>query len=455
MKGTLTVRVMLLFALLSTAITSLVFLLGGWLLQRQMRSGIIVMHDQEFEEWRQMIGNPTGITPEILRQRIGHDTDVDSSLYYFQVHDGHGGVLFRSANLDRTVLPIRPANTHIYEERLPGLGALLVSTYELGPLRMQIASSLTGWPQLFRHYAHIAGLLLAGAALASLALGYWFARMTLRPVRVIASTASRIGADNLKERIPIPEGRDELTQLALLLNGMFDRLEQSFRQVKQFTSDASHELKTPLALLRLEADKLEARLLQDPEGLSMLGDLREEIDRMSLVIENLLFLARAEGGALKLQMTRQNMQALISDFAEDIGLLAEDKNVNFELRANDPGEITANASLCRQLVFNLVSNALNVSKPGGKLTLSSTRSLCHWSLVIEDEGPGVPADQLEHIFARFVRLGTSDQQNGHRGSGLGLAICRSIAELHGGSIHAENRSDRSGLRVAVSLPDRS
>src|SRR5208282_4293990 len=114
----------------------------------------------------------------------------------------------------------------------------------------------------------------------SIGLGWAFARLTLRPVRAIHATASRIRADNLGERIPIPAGRDELAALVGLLNRMLDRLESSFAQVKRFTADASHELKTPLTFVRLNAEKLRSRCANDPESMAAIGDILEEVDRL-------------------------------------------------------------------------------------------------------------------------------------------------------------------------------
>ncbi len=299
-------------------------------------------------------------------------------------------------------------------------------------------------------------------ALLSIGLGYAFSRWTLAPLRDIESAARRIGADNLGERIPVPPGHDELASLARLLNQTFDRLETSFGQVRRFSAEASHELKTPLALIRLGAEKLRARLAPtlatDAESDALVADLLDETTRMDHIIESLLFIAKAEGGALTLERPSQAMKPFVDAFAEDAAVLAQDRGLRFGIGKNDTGDAPIESHRMRQLLLNLTSNAIAVSSPGGVITLDSERRAhdggMGWRLTMTDEGPGLPPEVLEKIFDRFVRYApptdhSSNVNSQDHGNGLGLAICRSIAELHGGTIHAENRRDRSGLRIVV------
>ncbi|HOG94319.1 MAG TPA: ATP-binding protein, partial [Opitutaceae bacterium] len=301
--------------------------------------------------------------------------------------------------------------------------------------------------------------LLCMVALASVALGWGFARLTLRPVRAIRETAGRIRGDNLGERISVPAGRDELSALTVLLNQMFDRLEAAFNQSRRFTADASHELKTPLSLIRLNAEKLRSRLAEDADGSAALDDLLESVARMQRIVESLLFLAKAETGTLALRLEQVGTTALIGEFSEDAVALAEDRGVRFEVQANEAATVRCEPTLVRQLLLNLVNNAVRVSPPGGHVRLESRVRNGLWSLRVTDEGPGLPEAQLERIFERFVRyaapapVGSRAPFDGESsGHGLGLAICRGIAELHGGSITAGNRTDRSGFSVEASWP---
>jgi signal transduction histidine kinase len=251
----------------------------------------------------------------------------------------------------------------------------------------------------------------------------------------------------------MPEGRDEMAALVRLLNRMFDRLESSFAQVKRFTAEASHELKTPLTLVRLNAEKLRAKFISDAEGTAAIGEILEDLDHLGQIIECLLFLAKAESGTLVLAKTETQADSFVRNFFEDAIALAEDRGAHFYLIRADPGRILCEQTLVRQLLTNLATNALRVSPAGGTVTLEARISGERWHLIVSDQGPGLPPDQLEAVFERFQRfIPTSGNAGNEAGAGLGLAICRSIAELHGGTIHAENRADGAGFSVIVDLP---
>lgn len=457
MGRSLTFRLSWQFAVLLTLSTVIVLAAGGWMLDRQAVRGIELMHEIEGEEISELLGVDASLTPEEIGRRIREDADSDAALYFIQVHNEAGVVLFRSANLGGAMLPDLSQREPHWTTQLPKVGEVRVSEFYSGPWHVQVASPLEPVNRLLRDYAQVSALLIMGVVLAGMALGYGFSRVTLRPVRMIEETARRIGADNLRERIPVPAARDELAGLSTLLNQMFDRLEASFEQVRRFTADASHELKTPLALIRLNADRLRARVAHDPEASAGLADLLEEIGRMNRIIESLLFIAKAESGTMRLEMKEQAVAEWLEPFAEDARVLAEDRGVRFELVRNDAGVMRVEPALMRQLLLNLVGNALNVSAAGGLVTLESVHTERGWWFIVADEGPGLAEEKLGKIFERFVRFepaaGAADGATGvPRGQGLGLAICRSIVELHGGTIRAENRTDgRSGLRVVVEL----
>lgn len=448
----ITTRLTLVFAVIVTLTTALLLSLGGWLLANRMNDGLRLLHEAEFAEVRGRLGpEPAALAPAELGGRLRRHTEIDAALFFFQLRGRDGTVVFRSLNLGDTLLP--PAGEDV-EARGVALvephGRLLVSAFQAGPWQVQIASPLEMNDRLLASYIQISVLLLALALVAGAGLGYGFTRLALRPVREIQQTASRIRADNLGERIPVPRARDEIAALAELLNQMFDRLETSFSQVRRFTADASHELKTPLALLRLHAEKLRARVAADPEAAAEAGELLEEADRLHRIIELLLFLAKADAGVLNPVIQTGNPQALVAELAEDAAALAEDRNIRFVLARNEAGCARFEPTLLRQLLLNLITNALRVSLAGSELRLESTCTAGVWRLQLCDAGPGLPAEQLERVFGRFVRYEpTTGAASGH---GLGLAICRSIADLHGGRIRAENRPDHHGLCLTVELP---
>ncbi|ACB74693.1 ATP-binding protein [Opitutus terrae] len=448
-----TARVTWQFAALVTATTALVLAVGGWLQSRAAVRGLDFLNAAEFEELHARLGEePRGVTRQEVDQRVRAHATIDASQYYFQVSTRSGVVLFRSDNLDDLQLPL-PQTEQRQSAVLPEIGRVRVAEFVTGDLRVQIASSLEPVERLLGAYAQTSLMLLGGVALASVGLGWYFARLTLRPVRAIRETASRIGAETLSERIPLPPGRDELTALADLLNQMFDRLEGSFAQVKRFTADASHELKTPLALLRLNAEKLRGRLAADAEASAAVDEMLEDLDALRRVIDTLLFLAKAESGSLAPAMSEISAAEWVRSFGEDAAVMSEERGVVFAVTRADAGAVQCEPTLVRQVLLNLLTNALRVVPAGGRIELESTVTETSWRLTMSDEGPGLPREQVERVFERFVRFahGAVDdaQPNGH---GLGLAICRSIAGLHGGRIHAENRTERRGLRVVLELP---
>jgi len=273
---------------------------------------------------------------------------------------------------------------------------------------------------------------------------------TLRPVHLMQAAARRISASNLSERIVVPPGGGEMADLARMLNQMIDRLEKSFNHVKRFTADTSHELMTPLSIIRLHGE----RLLNDPElpakyHHSVEEQLQETL-HLADTLERLLMLAKADSSVLPLKLQSISTGDFMGQFAEDAQLLAESRGLRLRIAQNDSGVAVFDQGWIRQALFNLLSNALRFSPPQGTITFYSKRTDGEWSVEVWDEGKGVPPDRLNDIFERFVQI-TPRSEPGS-GAGLGLAICKSVVELHKGRISACNRMDRSGLVVAFSLP---
>jgi signal transduction histidine kinase len=288
--------------------------------------------------------------------------------------------------------------------------------------------------------------------IAALSIGFGMAlrHSTLQPVRMIQAAARRISASNLGERIAVPAASGEMAALARLLNEMFDRLERSFNQAKRFTADVSHELMTPLSIIRLHTE----RLLNDPELPAQyyhsVEEQLQETMHLAETLERLLMLAKADSSALPLKLESVSTVDFVGQFAEDAQLLAESRGLNVAVAQNDAGVATFDQGCMRQVLFNLLSNALRFSPPKGTITFNSKRADGEWIVEIWDEGQGVPPHRLGDIFERFVQI--TPRSDLGSGAGLGLAICKSILELHHGRISARNRTDRRGLVVAFSLP---
>ena len=443
-------RLSLGYALASAATLAGLFFLGYVLLQRQLIDSLDLLNATEFAEIRQSLGGDlTALTPAVIDERIRHTTDVAAVLFYIDIHEHGKGLLFASSNLGRARMPDVPGQRQ-FNGTVEGVGELRIGEFVVGPIDVMVGTSLGQVRRLMDGYAEISLALVCLMFVVSLITGMALSRIAMRPVRLIQSTANRIRSDNLSARIPVGDVRDDISNLARLLNEMFDRLESSFEQTRRFTAEASHELKTPLSLVRLQAEKLLVDGGLTPAQEEAVQLQLEELNRLNQIIEELLFLSRAEAQAIHLAFRRENPRAFLDAFAQDARVLAEHRGRRFTATLTGQGEAEFDAKWLRQVLLNLLTNALNASPPGGRVTLSSEFTVDAWRVAIEDEGPGVPPQQRERIFERFLRLTPDPEEKS--GSGLGLAISRSIITLHHGTIRAEAASGPSGLRVVFELP---
>ncbi|MDR2862952.1 MAG: HAMP domain-containing protein [Puniceicoccales bacterium] len=445
----LTLRVLILVTLTST----LILVAAGLLLHRQNVHSLELLHDTEGMELIELLEKSGTASAGEIKHLIENEADRDAFLFLVQVSDAHGTALYRTDNLGTAFIPKPPAGAsrHWITSNIKS-GGILVSEYKTASgLHVQIGSPLDRVHHVLSIFIRLSVLLVFASMVFGVFAGLVLSRMTLAPIRAIEHTARRIRADNLSERIPVPPGRDELAALATLLNHTFDHLETAFAQIRQFSADASHELKTPLALVRLTAEKVRSRLADGTAADSaeldaLLADILEETSHMHQLIETLLFIAKAEGGVLTLQRTQHDMPSFLAEFAEDARALAEDRGAQFVLARSDPGTALIEGPALRQLLLNLMANALYVTPPSSTITLESQRTETGWRLVLTDEGPGLPEDMLSRIFERFTRHGATASPGGH---GLGLAICHSIADLHQATLRAQNRTDRPGLQIVM------
>lgn len=286
-------------------------------------------------------------------------------------------------------------------------------------------------------------------ALGGAGVGGWFlARHALAPVDAMVNTARTIEAEDLSRRIEAADSTDELGRLAAVLNAMLVRLERAFTAVKHFSADAAHELRTPLTILKGE---LEVALRSPPtpeEYRSVLVSCLEEVDRLSTLVTDLLFLARSDSGHMSIAHTPVNLAAVLRDVCVVLGALAEAAHITF--RHNAPTELWTQGSetMLFRLLFNLGENAIKYTPQGGTVTLTLEPRGTEASLSVSDTGAGIAAEEQPHIFDRFYR---ADPARSRGGTGLGLALARSIVLAHGGQISVESRVGH-GSCFTVRLP---
>jgi heavy metal sensor kinase len=290
--------------------------------------------------------------------------------------------------------------------------------------------------------------------LASVLLGYWLAGTALRPMESMINELEAItDGRSLHRRLAVPRTSDEMARLASAVNRMFARLEQSFSALHRFIADASHELKTPLMVLRVGVERTLTNPRTPPENLEALDATLAEINRMTEMVENLLTLARADEGRASLAVVPCDLRDLLSEAAETAGMLAE--GAGLEVTTSIPTQAVALAvdrNRIRQLLLNLVTNAVKYTPAGGTIALELDDRGDQVVLVVGDTGLGIAPGDLPHIFDRFWRGDPARSRAGQpAGTGLGLAITQWIAEAHGGSINVQSRPGR-GTTVTVTLP---
>ena len=316
---------------------------------------------------------------------------------------------------------------------------------------VQIAIDVSQEEELLARYRlWFWGILLSTSVLFPL-VGYRIARHGIRPVEEIAATARRITSTNLRERIASEGYPSELASLAGTFNQMLARLEESFERISKFTAEIAHDLRTPVNNIRGEAEVALARARTADEYRDVLESSLEEAVRLSELIGDLLFLARAESPLTGLHREKMKISELLTTVRDYYEASAADAGIS--LVVNDEAELLntqLDRSLMLRAVSNLVSNAIAYTQPGGTVTLAATNEDAAICIEVSDTGVGIPAEALPRVFDRFFRVDPSRSKTSG-GTGLGLAIVQSILTLHGGSAEIASQLGR-GTRVTLRMP---
>lgn len=287
-------------------------------------------------------------------------------------------------------------------------------------------------------------------ALATVVGGWLFLRRALSPLDQLTEAAERIRADTLLESLPRTGNGDEVDRLSEVLNETTRRLDGSFQRIREFTLHASHELKTPLTVIRSE---LETALTE--EGQSMrererISSLLEEIERLTHIVDSLTFLTKADAGQLKMKKSPVGLDELLRESVEDIQALAHPERINVQLKKCDRANVLGDRQRLRQLLLILADNATKYNQPEGRVELTLQLKGNAARLSIANTGAAVPPEVLDRVFERFYR-GDASHNGEIDGCGLGLSIARWIVESHNGEILIT--SDASGLTtVSVEIP---
>ena len=281
--------------------------------------------------------------------------------------------------------------------------------------------------------------------------GYLLMRRALRPVDEIRQKAAQITSRNLSERLPVIHTGDELERLGADLNRMIERLEESFSQINRFSADASHELRTPLTVLQGELESIARSGQSLPADVrDTIGSALEETQRLAKIVENLLAISRLEAGEALKQPERLDIAELARSTADQMRLLAEEKHIFLHCDGAALVEVNADPVRLKQVVVNLLDNAIKYTPEGGTIEISVTQQNAHAVLDVADTGIGISSSDLPYIFDRFYRADKArSRQMG--GTGLGLSIVRSICVAHGGQVTVDS-TEGKGSVFHVEIP---
>ncbi len=279
---------------------------------------------------------------------------------------------------------------------------------------------------------------------------YWLAGRAFRPIHRLTNVAHEIGARDLHQRVPIPYAHDEVRELALIFNQMIGRLEQAFNQQRRFVADASHELRTPVSVIRSITDVALSQPSAPEEYVLVLKEINAESERLGKLINDLLALARADEGLVRFDHDTVQLDLLTSDVVDSMEALAAERNITLTVGELHAATILGDAARLIQVIMSLVDNALTYTNAGGSVTLSVKTTKTHALLITRDTGIGIALKDQPHIFERFYRADPA-RSRAAGGSGLGLSIVDWVIRAHDGSVSVESQSGQ-GSTFTIMLP---
>lgn len=377
----------------------------------------------------------------------------------FQVCDAQGQWLYRSVPLENLNVPIQTPyslRTALLEDR--NLNGNVLRFYSQAitvngkPYTVQVASLMNEGLGALERFRLLLILATPVLLLAATAGGYFLSTRALAPVDAISRAAQRINIENLTDRLDVPRTGDQLQRLSETLNATFLRLEGSVRRIKQFTADASHELRAPISLIRTTAEVAVQRNRPASDYREALDDILHEAERTSQVVDSLMLLARADSGAEVLDLQPVDARLIVKDAAEQGEKLARSKGLRFELETPAAAvNVKADADALRRVFLILIDNAVKYTPVGGIVKVQIGASGGFAVASVSDTGIGIAEDDMLHVFDRFWRA-DKVRSRAAGGAGLGLSIARWIVDQHHGTLSAESgQGQGSVFRISVPL----
>jgi heavy metal sensor kinase len=313
---------------------------------------------------------------------------------------------------------------------------------------IQIGDSIYELRDTLGRLSFIILISIPGAVLAACLAGWFLARRSFRPIDHMIREANQITAAYLRKRLPRTQSQDELDRLAQTLNEMMDRIESSTRAIQEFSSDISHELKTPLAIIRGEIDLALRRSRTTQDLVQTLRVIEGEVNELIRLVDDLLLLVRSDAKQLRLEKKRMALKPLLEQVVQLFQERSQAKKISLSLSTQGDCEVDGDALYLKRLMNNLVDNAIKFTQEGGKVAVTMEVSGNSVLISVIDNGIGIEPEMQAKVFSRFVR---TDQARSHEGAGLGLNIAKAICELHGGKIALESQVGK-GTAVTVTIP---
>jgi heavy metal sensor kinase len=389
-------------------------------------------------------------------------TFINTATRYYQIYDIRTGkMLDQSDEFRATAVLYSVSDVAHYAQTAPSF--VDVQTDELKLRLRNVVVPVNGAPYLLVVGASLqtvedtldsfkkklAWLIPTGVLLASLA-SWFMAGKALEPVAALGKAAGQIGVADLHQRLPVRGTGDELDYLAIQFNETFARLEKAVDEMKQFTASISHEFRTPLAVLRGEAEVALMQSSTTEQYRRVLASQLEEFEKLTRMINQLLMLARAESGEVAITHEPVDLSSMAQSIAEQLEPVAASKNVSLAWQC-DPGVIVSgDAGWIERIVLNLVDNAIKFTAPGGHVSVRVSKNGTGRTLEVSDDGMGIPPDSIPHVFERFYRADPS-RANRADGVGLGLSLVKWAVDQHHGAINVESRPGK-GTTFRVSFP---
>jgi len=398
-----------------------------------MRHSIYVTVDEELADEMTAVQNLIrSAEPSSLPQKVRTHAELQAGSSLLQVSDENGNFLYRSPRLQELGVPARlktsPQFSIVWFGRTPLRLYSAMFENQGRQLTIQVAEDLDDYFEATARYELLLFIGIPVLLVAATAGGYWLSTRALAPVDQITSAAQSISPSDLSGRVMVPETRDELQRLAQTLNAMLQRIEAAFRRITQFTADASHELRTPISLIRTRAEVTLRKSRDNQEYRNALHEILEESERISRLIENLMLLARTDIGTEALHFKQINVCEIAQRASTQGKILADARQIQWsEIIPELPLWVTADPDSLGRLLLILVDNAIKYTPIRGSVSIGVIKSNGHVQIEVRDTGIGITQSDLPHVFERFYRADSARSRDSG-GAGLGLSIGQWIAK---------------------------